>query len=109
MLKNIVGKNIRTIRKLKGFSQGELAFLAGITQSYWGYIERGQKNPSLELIEKIAAVLEVEPYVLFVYESSENFSSEIMYMLNVINGMGHLHIRFLRDFLNAYIKTHCTK
>ena len=69
MSKNVeknTGKNIRAIRKLKGFSQNELTLRAGISPSYWGYLERGQKNPSVELVEKVAAALEMEPYILFI-------------------------------------------
>ncbi|GBF32614.1 hypothetical protein DCCM_0810 [Desulfocucumis palustris] len=106
MLNKIVGDNIRTIRKLKGFSRGELAVRAGFTSSYWGYLERGQKNPSLELVERIAFVLEVEPYMLLVDSPSKGLFSEMTQLLNVINSMGHMHVEFMRDVLISYIKTH---
>lgn len=106
MLNKIVGENIRTIRKLKGFSQGELAVRAGFTSSYWGYLERGQKNPSLELIERVAAALEVEPYMLLVDSPSKGLPSEIMQLLYTININGLMHMEFIRDVLIAYVKTH---
>ncbi|MET3522111.1 transcriptional regulator with XRE-family HTH domain [Mesorhizobium abyssinicae] len=42
-----------------------LATEAGLAYSYMGGIERGQKNPSLNVAEKIAKVLESDPATLF--------------------------------------------
>ena len=42
------GRNLRVIRKSKGFSQERLAHDAGIDRSYVGKIERGEVNISLE-------------------------------------------------------------
>lgn len=106
MLNEIVGRNIRSIRKLKGFSQNEAALRAGFTQSYWGYLERGQKNPSLELIEKVAAVLDVEPHVLLVDSSVKGLPSQLLQLLNIVNGMGSISVGFIGDVLRSYIETH---
>lgn len=52
--------NLREIRKLKRLTQAELAFRAGVTQPYIGALERGErKNPSMEVIRKIAKGLGV--------------------------------------------------
>lgn len=106
LLKKTVGVNIRSIRKIKGFSQNEAALRAGFTPSYWGYLERGQKNPSLELIEKVAAVLGVEPITLLVDPSSGGMHSETLQLLNIISGMGDMSRRFIYDVMSSYIKTH---
>lgn len=42
-----------------------LATEAGLAYSYMGGIERGQRNPSLNVAEKIAKVLEIDPVTLF--------------------------------------------
>lgn len=49
-----LGKQIRELRKLKGFSQEELAFKAEIDRSYVGGIERGERNISFLTLVKIA-------------------------------------------------------
>lgn len=54
-----VGFNIRRIRERRGFSQEELAALAGLHRAYVGQIERGEKNIGLKNLEKIAKALEV--------------------------------------------------
>lgn len=53
-----VGKQIRTIRESKGISQSELAENAGISQPALCQIERGTKNPSLQIGAEIARLLE---------------------------------------------------
>jgi XRE family transcriptional regulator, master regulator for biofilm formation len=56
----MVGERIKTIRERKGISINELAQKAEISKSYISSIERDiQKNPSINVLEKIAAALEV--------------------------------------------------
>jgi len=102
MIKKIVGKNIRYYRMQKGLSQREAASLVGITPPYWGYLERGQKNPSIELVAMISEVLGIRVSLLFV-ESQEQLSEELMHYLQMINGMGNKHINFILAIIKAYI------
>ncbi|EKN68973.1 transcriptional regulator [Schinkia azotoformans MEV2011] len=56
----MIGKRIQTIRKEKGLSLSDLAAKAGIAKSYLSSIERDiQSNPSVQFLEKIAAVLDI--------------------------------------------------
>ncbi|WP_421382029.1 helix-turn-helix domain-containing protein [Bacillus salacetis] len=56
----MVGERIRSIRENKGLTINELAAKADISKSYISSIERDiQKNPSLKVLDKIAAALEV--------------------------------------------------
>ncbi|AGL02599.1 helix-turn-helix domain-containing protein [Desulfoscipio gibsoniae] len=105
MIKKIVGKNIKYYRIQKSFSQTEAASLVGITPSYWGYLERGQKNPSIELVAIISEVLGVKASLLFV-ESPENLSEELMLYLHILNNMGNQHIGFILTIIKAYIDLH---
>lgn len=52
-----LGLQIREIRKSKDISQEELAFRAGIDRSYFGGIERGERNISFLTLVKIAISL----------------------------------------------------
>lgn len=65
----ILGSNLRHIREKQKISQEELAALSGLNRAYIGYIEREERKPSLDTIEKIARVLDVEPYVLLLPKS----------------------------------------
>ena len=48
------GKVVLRLRKEKGLSQEELAYRSGISRSYMGVIERGEKSPSIDTIAKVA-------------------------------------------------------
>jgi transcriptional regulator with XRE-family HTH domain len=48
-----IGKKLHSIRKKIGLKQVEVAVDAGINPSYYGKIERGIVNPSLEKLYRI--------------------------------------------------------
>ncbi|MFJ8259752.1 helix-turn-helix domain-containing protein [Peribacillus asahii] len=57
----MIGKNIKEIRKRRGYTLSELAEQANISKSYLSNIERNlNKNPSLDIMNKIANVLNVD-------------------------------------------------
>ncbi|AND41927.1 helix-turn-helix protein [Cytobacillus firmus] len=57
----MIGKNIYEIRRRRGLTLTELADRAGIAKSYLSNIERNlNKNPSVNVMEKLALVLDVE-------------------------------------------------
>lgn len=55
------GRNLRAIRKSKGFSQERLAHETGIDRSYVGKIERGEVNITIEKIYLLADHLHCSP------------------------------------------------
>ena len=61
----ILGQRIRNYRTAKGFSQEKLAEYAGCHSTYIGQIERGEKNATIESIEKIAKALNISLSKLF--------------------------------------------
>ena len=61
----ILGQRIRNYRTQKGLSQDKLAELAGFHPTYIGQIERGEKNATLESIEKISSALNISLSKLF--------------------------------------------
>lgn len=56
-----VGKRIRIIRKEKRLTQEELAEKIKIHVTTLGRIERGESNPPLQTINKIAQALRINP------------------------------------------------
>ena len=48
------------MRKLKGFSQEEFAAEASLGRTYYGRIERGEQNISIQNLIQIALTLQVE-------------------------------------------------
>ncbi len=59
-----IGKRIRKYREAKGWRQEDFAEKIGLSVTYTGMIERGEKVPKLETFITIANVLEVSADVL---------------------------------------------
>jgi transcriptional regulator with XRE-family HTH domain len=53
------GANLRRLRRDKGISQEKLADLAGLHRTYVSSVERGERNVTLETVEKLAKALGV--------------------------------------------------
>ncbi|HIY49100.1 MAG TPA: helix-turn-helix transcriptional regulator [Candidatus Barnesiella excrementavium] len=64
-INQIFGYRVAEIRKLLGISQEELAFRCGVHRTYIGAIERGEKSPTLNTIEKLAKGLGIQIYDFF--------------------------------------------
>jgi transcriptional regulator with XRE-family HTH domain len=64
-LRDVFIKNLKRSRKAAGLSQMKLAEKCDTAASYIGEIEIGRKFPSVEMVEKIAGALNVEPHLLF--------------------------------------------
>ncbi len=64
-INKIFGQRVSTLRKQLQISQEELAYKCGFHRTYIGSIERGEKSPTLNTIEKIAKGLNIEIKELF--------------------------------------------
>ena len=67
-MKNIsvlLGLRNKNIRKGNGWSQEELGHRSGLHTSYIGQVERGERNPSLDSLHKIAAAFQLSLCELF--------------------------------------------
>ncbi len=60
-LREIVAGNLRRLRHAKGISQEELADRAGINRNYVGKMEREENAATVDMLEKLATVLGVDP------------------------------------------------
>ncbi|MBL8677199.1 MAG: helix-turn-helix transcriptional regulator [Alphaproteobacteria bacterium] len=63
-LRLLLAKNLRELRERKGLSQEKLADKAKIHRTYVGSIERCEYAATIDTLEKIAGVLDVEPHAL---------------------------------------------
>ncbi len=59
------GRNVRYWRKRRGLSQEEFAHRAQLHPTYVSGIETGYRNPTVRIVGRIAAALDVEPAILF--------------------------------------------
>jgi len=58
ILKKTFGRNLKLLRERKDLSQEAMAFITGLSRSYYAEIETGDRNPSLVNISKILAATE---------------------------------------------------
>jgi len=59
------GARIQELRKERGMTQEDLADAIGVDRSYMGFVERGERNPTLDKIAKIAQALKIKLSELF--------------------------------------------
>lgn len=56
--------NVKTARVAQGLSQSALATKVGLSVSYISMLERGQRSPPLETVEKLSKGLKIPPATL---------------------------------------------
>src|SRR5262245_4925003 len=54
-----LGHNVKTLRAARGFSQERAAALAGIPRATWATLESGTANPTMTVLVRVAAALQV--------------------------------------------------
>jgi transcriptional regulator with XRE-family HTH domain len=110
-LRNSVGERIRAIRKAKELTQQQLAELSGMDDTYIGSLERGERNFSIDTLEKILIALNI-PLSELMYSDSEVNNAEslkreaidefigIVSTLNEkqVNSLRNINIEFKRAF-----------
>ena len=60
-LEEVFGANVRRLRQELGLSQEQLAHDVGLSPSYMGQLERGQRSATLGVVQRISARLEASP------------------------------------------------
>jgi transcriptional regulator with XRE-family HTH domain len=110
-LKQVFVQNLKEFRKKEGFSQMKLAEYCHTTTSYIGHIETGLKFPSMDMIEKMAEILRIEPYLFFINREKQGAGNDTeniypklpISMKNEINNEIDLTIsKVIKEILNKY-------
>lgn len=81
--KVVLGNAIKQQRSALGISQEELAARAGLHRTYVSEVERGERNPSITSVEKLAQALEVSLTSLIDPKRPDSPSSEALEILLV--------------------------
>lgn len=72
----MLGNRIRELRRGMGLSQEDFADRSGIDRSYMSGIERGVRNPSLEVLWAISGTLGLDLSRLFMFETHSKHEAE---------------------------------
>lgn len=59
-IEHLFGRRLRELRDLKRLTQAQLGEKCGVSTKYLGAVERGEQNPTLRVLAKLAAGLEVD-------------------------------------------------
>ena len=88
-LPKTIGERIRNYRNREGLSQEELAERCGLHATYIGQLERGEKNATLESMEKIVKGLNISFETLFekiqVGEFKNNIAAQCYSLIDALN------------------------
>ena len=60
-LQRAVGQNLRRYRQRRGLSQEAFAAVLGVHRTYMGALERGERNLTLQSVERLALRLKIRP------------------------------------------------
>lgn len=77
-LVELLGKNVRHYRQLRGMTQEELALSADMKRSYLSDLERGTRNPSVRAVGRIAEALAIEPCLLLDRSESQSSATAVI-------------------------------
>lgn len=83
-LKIAFGQKIKRLRAQRHMTQEKLAELVGIEQATLSNIERGKSHPMIDTMQRIAHVLDVPPYVLYMFDENKTTESIIKEITNAM-------------------------
>lgn len=98
-----IGKKIKSLRKKKGLTLQELSQRSGVSPGYISMLERGfKKSPTIEVLKKLAAGLEVNLSEL-IGEEIVNFEADekTKILLRAADELSKLDLESLESLLKA--------
>lgn len=76
-VQELLGRRLRSLREARGLTQQQLGEVADLSFKYLGAIERGEENPSLKILAKLATALGVELRDLFEFEHEDTSPAQL--------------------------------
>lgn len=87
-----IGENLRNIRKTRGYSLDAAAEITGVSKAMLGQIERGESNPTVTTLWKIASGLQVSFSSLIHEEPSDVQLIELKTLTPIMESMGDYRV-----------------
>lgn len=105
---NKLGMKIRQERLKRDFTQEQLSELCGISSSYIGIIERGDKKLSIETLVKIATILDVSIDYLLSDSLQLSADTRIQQISSIVSNLESNDINMIIDVVST-MASHLTK
>lgn len=99
--KKILGKRIKQLRKLAGFTQDDLAERIGIETGSLSGIESGRNFPSMNTVEKISNALKVELRALFDFDRTLSVQEMKRFIIENIDRLDDCQIPYIYKFFDG--------
>lgn len=102
-LRQLIGTRIRAMRNAKGLTQQKLADIAGLDYRYIGALERGERNFSIDTLEKVLTALQIKLIELMIVEDGHTedvFQKTIDEFIVNLNGLTESQVETLRMINN---------
>lgn len=107
-MNELLGIRIKSLRTAKGLTQEQIADIIGVSRQKYARIENGTNNITLDILSKIAAVLEVTvgditcvldetPAVAYREGANKSSSKEIFDMIDLFYANKHMYERLNDD------------
>jgi len=114
-MENITGKNIKALREERGFNQINIASFLNVDQSLISKFEKGERNLSVDMLNKLACLFGVTAESLensmletsklsFAYRAGD-LTSEDMETISIINRIA-LNSEYMANLLEGKHKNH---
>ena len=111
-LVKLVGLNIKAIRKSKNLTQDELAEKCGLQTTFLTGVERGDRNITIQTLEKIIVGLDEEPKNIFNFNNlnveEENFQKKelVTLLMNLLEDKKDNEVRLILKIANEIFTTY---
>lgn len=107
-IRELFGERIKEIRKKRGMTQKDVATILQIDMRSFGRIEKGNRSPSLDTLEKIACALSVEIKDLFEFEhlpkKEQTMEEAKQECVKLLNEAKEEEIKILLKIMNAVVR-----
>ncbi len=100
----LIGSRVREERKLRGLSIEKLAEQAGVTPSFLGLIERGERKLSVLTLDKISRALQSDPTELMRAPNKKSAPQWERKILAIVNSQPENAKEFVYKMLTSLIK-----
>lgn len=101
----LFGRRIKALRLRKELTQEALGERAGLNYKYLGAIERGERNPSLKHLTKIARALGVELHELLLVEHEEPSGAKLRAMIHeLLKDAGRTELQLAYKLIKALLR-----
>jgi transcriptional regulator with XRE-family HTH domain len=104
-LAQIVGGNVRAARKIKGWTQSDLAQELGVETETVSRYERGLLAPSFPQLEKLCNALDVPAWMLF-SDGDGTPDARAMTIVELLKGLSARDVEYVVSSINLYAEHH---